>query len=263
MSIPKKNILHFFTVYLSSMLGVMYKAQCRRVKSSEKNGFSEVKVIFADYLDMSASLAAGLFAGESKTERILDKLRDFIAELGNSLSGEKFEEISCGVWVAKSTVIESNVTLNPPCVIGEGTCLRCGVYIRGGVITGKDCIIGNSSEVKDSILFDGVKLPHFNYVGDSVLGRGVHLGAGAVISNLKSTTGKIRIKEGGVVRMSERRKFGALVGDMTEIGASAVICPGSVVGRESIIYPLSLFRGELGHGIIYKNNGETVKISKR
>lgn len=216
---------------------------------------------FEEYLDMDASAARALFEEYDTPEQVLDRLREFIVEYARTLDAEAFEQRERGVWIAKSASVAPNATLVAPCIIGENAQLRCGAYIRGGVIVGKGCVIGNSSEVKDSVLFDSVKLPHFNYVGDSVLGRAVHLGAGAVISNLKSTHSAISINDGVTTRRSTRRKLGALVGDEVEIGASAVICPGSVIGRGSIIYPLSLFRGHLEAHMIRKNGGDTAEIS--
>lgn len=215
--------------------------------------------MFDELFDMSASAAAHLFEKCDSEERVFDLLDEYILTLASRLDGAVYERAFDGVWIAKNAVISNSAHIDAPCIIGEGTTLRSGALIRGGVIVGRNCVIGNSSEVKSSILFDGVKLPHFNYVGDSVLGRDVHFGAGAIVSNLKSTASPIRVAASHF-RAANRRKLGALIGDSAQLGCSAVVCPGSVIGRESIIYPLSLVRGCVPERSIYKNDGKCVPI---
>lgn len=215
--------------------------------------------MFDELFDMSASAAAELFLKIEMPEQIFDLLDSYISTVGESLDRSVYERVGEGVWIAKNAELADSAHISPPCIVGEGAQLRHGAFIRGSVIVGRGCIIGNSSEVKSSILFDGVKLPHFNYVGDSVLGRDVHFGAGAIVSNLKSTASPIRVASEHF-RAANRRKLGALIGDRAQLGCSAVVCPGSVIGRESIIYPLSLVRGGVPSRSIYKSDSSVVPI---
>ncbi len=184
---------------------------------------------------------------------ILSCLSEEISALGKTLSQEEFSEISPQVWVAKDARIAPSATVSGPCIIDRGAELRPGAYVRGNVIIGKDAVVGNSTEVKNAVVFDGVQIPHFNYVGDSVLGYKSHLGAGAVCSNVKSDKTPVTVRLDGEKIPTGRKKFGAMLGDFTEVGCNCVLCPGTVTGKKVTVYPLSRVRGYLPENHIFKN----------
>lgn len=204
---------------------------------------------------LERTVAASLFAECEYPFQITEKLGENIVRLGNMLDKEKYREISTHVWVARSAKIDSSATLTPPLIIDEDAEIRPGAFLRGEVVVGKGCVIGNSSEVKCALLFDGVQLPHYNYVGNSVLGYRAHLGAGAIISNLKSDKSNVSVTFEDKKIDTGMRKFGALVADLVEVGCNAVICPGTVIGRESTVYPLARARGYIPEKTIYKGEG--------
>lgn len=208
---------------------------------------------FFALFDLTKTSAAHLISRSEYPWQALDLLGEEILKLGAMLSAEEYRKIGKDVWVSKKAVIADSAYITGPAIIGEGSEIRHCAYIRGGVIVGRDAVIGNSTELKNCILFDGAAVPHYNYIGDSILGYRVHFGAGAVTSNVKSDKSEIFIKDGDRSISVNRRKFGALVGDFAEIGCGAVLCPGSVVGRESTVYPLSCVRGVIGDGMIYKS----------
>ena len=184
----------------------------------------------------------------------LEGLKEFIEELGTTLDKEEFSEIYPRVWVHKSAKLAPVLRFTGPCIIDEGTEVRQGAYIRGGVLVGKGCVVGNSTELKNAILFDGVQVPHFNYIGDSILGHFAHFGAGAITSNVKCD--KSRIFVNGIA--TGLKKLGAIVGDRVEVGCNSVLNPGTVIGKDTVIYPLSSVRGIIPPDSIYKN-GTAVK----
>lgn len=190
-----------------------------------------------------------------------------IKELAKKLVSESIEgftEIKAGVLVGRSVKIHESAVIEPPAVIGHGCEVRVGAYIRGNVITGENCVIGNSSELKNCILLSHVQVPHYNYVGDSVLGNRAHMGAGAICSNLKSDKGNVVVKSDEIYETG-LRKFGAILGDGADIGCGSVLNPGTVIGRESSVYPLTSVRGVIPCGCIVKSSHETVvrKISDK
>lgn len=185
----------------------------------------------------------------------LEKLKDYIIKLGNSL-GDNYEEISPEVWVHKSAKISPSAKILPPCIIGENTEIRQCAFIRGSALIGKNCVVGNSTEIKNSILSDCVQVPHFNYVGDSILGYKSHLGAGAITSNVRCDRAEVKVGGAG----TGRKKLGAIIGDGTEVGCNSVLNPGTVIGKNCVIYPLSCVRGIVPADSIFKN-GEV--FSKR
>lgn len=187
----------------------------------------------------------------------LSGLSRFISEVGASLSDE-YTEISENIWVHKSAVISPSACIKGPAIIGKGSEIRHCAFIRGSVIIGEGCTIGNSTEIKNSVLFDSVQVPHFNYIGDSILGYKVHFGAGAITSNVKSDKTLITVK--GVSHIKTNlRKFGALVGDYTEIGCNTVLNPGTVIGRNVTVYPLSNVRGVIPESYIYKSENNIIR----
>ena len=189
----------------------------------------------------------------------LKGLGDFIKTLGERLEKEDYAEISPQVWVHKSAKIAPTAYLSAPCIIGAETEIRHCAYIRGNALIGKGCVVGNSVELKNCILFDGAQVPHFNYIGDSILGYKAHFGAGAITSNVKSDKMPVVIRCGEEKAVTGLKKVGAFVGDYAEIGCNSVLNPGTVVGRNSQIYPLSCVRGTVLENRIYKNTGVQVE----
>ncbi len=197
----------------------------------------------ADLFDLSHTLAAPWLARTEYPWEILDKIKDIIAAIGETLPVDAFDHPADGVWIAKDAEVFPSAYIGAPCIIGHGTQVRQGAFIRGGALVGDGAVIGNSTELKNCILFDGVQVPHFNYVGDAVLGYRAHLGAGAVTSNVKSDKTPVVVQNGKERIETGRRKLGAMVGDWVEVGCNSVLNPGTVIGRESRVYPLSCVRG--------------------
>ena len=183
----------------------------------------------------------------------LGQIGIWIREVGAHLPQEEYDRVDEGVWIAKSAVISPLATLIGPCIIGQEAEIRAGAFVRGSVAIGKGAVVGNSTELKNAVLFDRVQVPHFNYVGDSVLGFGAHLGAGAIISNVRADRGEVVVRQGKREFPTGRKKVGAIVGDGAEVGCNAVLCPGCVLGRECVIYPLAMVRGTVPDRHIYKN----------
>ena len=197
----------------------------------------------ADLFDLSHTLAAPWLARTEYPWEILDRIKDIIAAIGETLPADAFDHPADGVWIAKDAEVFPSAYIGAPCIIGHGTQVRQGAFIRGGALVGDGAVIGNSTELKNCILFDGVQAPHFNYVGDAVLGYRAHLGAGAVTSNVKSDKTPVVVQNGKERIETGRRKLGAMVGDLVEVGCNSVLNPGTVIGRESRVYPLSCVRG--------------------
>ena len=203
------------------------------------------------------TLAENYLSSFSYGWEALDGLSHFIMELSENL-GDEYEEIWDSVWVHKDVKLYDSAHIKGPCIIGKGSEIRHCAFIRGSVLIGENCVIGNSTEIKNSILFDKVQVPHFNYVGDSILGYKVHLGAGAVTSNVKSDKSLITVKGVSEIQ-TNRRKFGALIGDKTEIGCGTVLNPGTVIGRNCTVYPLSSVRGVIPENYIYKSSDNIIR----
>ena len=212
----------------------------------------------AELYDLSHTLAAPLLSGCEYPWLALGGIKDFIRELGKTLPADEYDNPSEDVWIAKSAKIAPSATVLPPCIIGKNTELRVGALIRGSVIVGDGCVVGNSCEVKNAIIFDCVQVPHFNYVGDSILGYRSHTGAGVITSNVKSdkTLVKVRTEDGFIE--TGMKKFGAMIGDFVEVGCNSVLNPGTVIGRNTNIYPLSSVRGSIPPNHIFKANGNIV-----
>ena len=203
--------------------------------------------------DLSHTMARDLLEKCEYPWLALPKIKEFILALGPTLSPEEYDLVGENVWVAKSAKIAPSATVCGPTIIGKDTELRTGAFIRGSVIVGEGCVVGNSCELKNAILFDSVQVPHFNYVGDSILGFRSHTGAGAITSNVKSdkTLVKVRSDEGCIE--TGLKKFGAMLGDFVEVGCNSVLNPGTVVGRNTNIYPLSSVRGTVPPNSIFKS----------
>ena len=211
-----------------------------------------------DLYDLNHTLAAGYLAQYEYPWQALKGIKDLILALGPTL-GEDYTEVSPAVWVHKTATVFPSAYLGAPCIIGPGTEVRHCAFIRGSALVGEGCVVGNSVELKNVILFDGVQVPHYNYVGDSILGHLSHMGAGSVTSNVKSDKTLVTVKNGGETIETGLKKFGAMVGDFVEVGCNSVLNPGTVVGRHSNVYPTSCVRGVLPAGHIWKNDGTVVK----
>lgn len=212
-----------------------------------------------ELLDLTKTKAAPLLSGTQYPWEALDKLKGFILELGATLPQEEYDRPQPDVWIAKDAEIYPSAFIKGPCVIGRKTEVRQCAFIRGGALIGDGCVVGNSTELKNAILFDGVQVPHFNYVGDSILGYKAHMGAGAITSNVKSDKTEVAVKDCGGCLATGRRKLGAVLGDFVEVGCNSVLNPGTVIGRNTTVYPLSSVRGVIGADSIYKIGGEIVK----
>ena len=212
-------------------------------------------------MDLGKTIAKELFDEVLFPWEILPNIKEFTLRLGASLSPDRFDNPQGNVWIAKTANIYDTAYIAGPCIIDEGAEVRHCAFIRGSVIVGKNAVVGNSTELKNCLLFDGVQVPHYNYVGDSVLGYKAHLGAGAITSNVKSDKTPVTVKHSdtNTVLSTELRKFGAVVGDYTEVGCNTVLCPGTVIGRECIIYPQSRVRGVVNGGSIYKDPEHIIK----
>ena len=212
-----------------------------------------------ELFDFSHTIAAELFEGCEYPFEALPKIKDFIVNISKTLPKDEYTEISEGVFVANDAKISDKATILPPAIIGHGTEVRPGAFIRGAALIGDGAVIGNSTEIKNAVIFDGAQLPHYNYVGDSILGYKSHLGAGAVISNFKLDHSSVNVKCGEEKMNTGLRKFGALMGDFAESGCNSVINPGTVIGRNTIIYPLTSVRGVIPECSIVHNDGTVVK----
>ena len=190
---------------------------------------------------------------------VLNHIGEIIFEISKTLNND-YQEISPNVFVHKSVKVDKSATIIGPCLILENSEIRVNAYIRGNVIIGKNCVIGNSTELKNAILFDEVKVPHFNYIGDSLLGYKVHFGAGSLTSNVKSDESNVTLTINSEKIKTNRKKIGALVGDKVEIGCNAVLTPGSIIGKNTTIYPLVMVRGEIPENKIVKS---TTMVNKR
>ena len=210
-----------------------------------------------DLYDLSHTLAADHLAQFEYPWQALDGIGALVLDLGGRL-GDDYTEVSSQVWVHKTAVVAPSAYLGAPCIIGARTEVRHCAFIRGDVLVGEDCVVGNSVELKNAILFDGVQVPHFNYVGDSILGYKAHLGAGAVTSNFKSDASLITIRRDGERIHTGMQKIGALVGDHVEVGCNSILNPGTVVGKNTTIYPTSCVRGVVPPGHIWKTGGVLV-----
>ena len=208
---------------------------------------------YDELFDLEKTIAKDLFEKVNNPWEVLPLIKDYILEIIPSL-GEDYNKLKEGVYVHKSVKINPSAYIEGPTIICEGTEIRHNAYIRGFVIIGKNCVIGNSTEVKNSILFDGVNCPHFNYVGDSVLGENSHTGAGVILSNVRSDKKNVRVES----IETNLRKMGAIVGANVEIGCNSVVCPGTIIGGNTSIYPLTMVKGVIPSNSIVKSTNEII-----
>ena len=209
--------------------------------------------------DLNETIAKELFDGLTYPWEALPKIGEFIVKLGETLSEEKYEKRGENVWVAKTAKVFSSAYINGPAIIDEDAEVRHCAFIRGNAIVGKGAVVGNSTELKNVVLFNKVQVPHYNYVGDSILGFKAHMGAGSITSNVKSDKTLVVVKALEEQVETGLKKFGAMLGDNVEVGCNSVLNPGTVVGRCSNIYPTSCVRGFIPADSIYKNKDEIVK----
>ena len=209
-------------------------------------------------LDLKETIASELFEGRTYPWEVLPEIKDFILKLGKTLDPEEYEYKEGDIWIAKSAKVAPTAFLNGPAIIGKDTEVRHCAFIRGNAIVGEGCVVGNSTELKNVVLFNCVQVPHYNYVGDAVLGYKSHMGAGSICSNVKSDKQLVVVKDGEEKIETGLKKFGAMLGDHVEVGCGSVLNPGTVIGRNSNIYPLSSVRGCVPSDSIYKNKNEVV-----
>ena len=209
-------------------------------------------------LTLEETIAKDLFAGATYPWEVLPKIGEFIKELGKSLPADKYNQMGEDVWIAKSATVFPSAYIQGPCIIDEEAEVRHCAFIRGNAIVGKGAVVGNSTELKNVVLFNKVQVPHYNYVGDSVLGYRSHMGAGSITSNFKSDKSQV-VVHGEEEIETGLRKFGAMLGDNVEVGCNSVLNPGTVVCKNSNIYPVSCVRGVVPPNSIYKNKTEIIK----
>ena len=211
-----------------------------------------------DLFDLSHTKARSLLESAVWPWEALAGIKELILALGPALPQDEYEEISEHVWVARDAVIYPNNYLGAPCIIGHETEVRPGAFIRGSALVGDHCVVGNSTELKNVILFDNVQVPHYNYVGDSILGYRSHMGAGSITSNVKSDKLPVVVRCGDERMETGLKKIGAMLGDRVEVGCNSVLNPGTVIGRDSNIYPTSCVRGTVPERSIWKNDGTVI-----
>lgn len=213
-------------------------------------------VTIKELYTLEETIAKDIFRDVIYPWEILPKIGAFIVELGNSLPEEKYEKREGNIWIAKNARVYPSACINGPAIIDEEAEIRHCAFIRGNAIVGRGAVVGNSTELKNVILFNKVQVPHYNYVGDSILGFKAHMGAGSITSNVKSDKTLVIVKAGEEQYETGLKKFGAMLGDCVEVGCNSVLNPGTVIGKETNIYPTSMVRGVIPAGSIYKKQGE-------
>lgn len=216
------------------------------------------ELMISSLYDMSQTIAGKVFEGCTYPWEVLPRIGAFITELGETLSEEEYNKVGEVVWIAKSAKVAPTAYINGPAIIGKEAEVRHCAFIRGNAIVGEGAVVGNSTELKNVILFNKVQVPHYNYVGDSILGYRAHMGAGSITSNVKSDKTLVEITSNGKRMKTNLKKMGAMLGDNVEVGCNSVLNPGTVIGREANIYPLSMVRGYVKEKSIYKKAGEIV-----
>ena len=212
--------------------------------------------------DLNHTIAKELLEKHEYPWEVLPEISDFIIELGNKLDKEIYELKGENIWIAKSATVYPSAYIKGPAIIGENAEVRHCAFIRGNAIVGKNCVVGNSTELKNVILFNSVQVPHYNYVGDSILGHKSHMGAGSITSNVKSDKTLVVVKDGQEEIKTGLKKFGAMLGDYVEVGCNSVLNPGTVIGSHTNVYPLSMVRGVVAGHSIYKNRNEVAQKSE-
>lgn len=212
-------------------------------------------------LNLDKTIAKDIFLGIDYPFEALSRISEFIIEIGKTLKEEDYIKKGDNIFISKEAEISPSACINGPALICKGACVRHCAFIRGSAIIGENTVVGNSTELKNVILFDNVQVPHYNYVGDSILGYKSHMGAGAITSNVKSDKSLVTVNVDGEIIKTGLKKFGAVIGDYVEIGCNSVLNPGSIIGRNTNVYPLSMVRGFIKHNSIYKSRNDiTEKI---
>lgn len=212
-----------------------------------------------DLFDLEHTIAKDYLSQYEYPWDALKGIKELIVELGNKLDKNEFNEVKPNVWIHKTATVFESAYIGEPCIIGANTEVRHCAFVRGAALVGENCVVGNSCELKNVILFDNVQTPHYNYVGDSILGYKSHMGAGSITSNVRSDKKLITVHNGDEDMETGIKKIGAMLGDYVEVGCNSVLNPGTVIGRNSNIYPTSCVRGTVPEGSIYKNNGKVIK----
>lgn len=216
------------------------------------------QVTIKELYDLTETAAKPLLESVTYPWEALPKIKDFIIELGNSLDPEEYEKHGENIWIHKSATVFDSAYIAGPCIIGKDTEVRQCAFIRGSALVGDNCVVGNSTELKNVIIFNNVQVPHYNYVGDSILGFHSHMGAGSITSNVKSDKTLVHVKGADFDIATGMKKFGAMLGDYVEVGCNSVLNPGTVIGSHSNIYPLSRVRGYVPSNSIYKDQNDIV-----
>ena len=213
-----------------------------------------------DLFSLDKTIAAALFHGKTYPWEVLEELGDYIIKLGPQLDPQVYEQRGEDIWVAKDAKIAAGASLAGPLIIDQGAQVRHGAFIRGRAIVGKKAVVGNATELKNALLFDAVQVPHYNYVGDSVLGYKAHFGAGVITSNVKGDNSLVVVKAGGKLYPTLRNKVGAMAGDFAEVGCNSVLNPGTIIGRGGRIYPLCSVRGFVPENHLLKSDGTCIML---
>ncbi len=216
-----------------------------------------------DLFDLSHTSAGEYLGGFEYPWQALAGIKELIISLGSSLDLTEYEYRNENIWIHKTASVAPTAYIGAPCIIGRNSEVRHCAFIRGSALIGENCVVGNSTELKNVILFDNVQVPHYNYVGDSILGYKSHMGAGSITSNVKSDKTPVAVKNGSEITETGLKKFGAMLGDFVETGCGTVLNPGSVIGRNTNIYPLSSVRGFVPENSIYKSGGIIVNKQER
>lgn len=214
------------------------------------------------YQDLNQTMAKETLESKEYPWEVLPLIHDMILEIGKTLSEEEYDHLEGDIWIAKSAKVAKTACINGPAIIGKNAEVRHCAFIRGNALVGEGAVVGNSTELKNVILFNKVQVPHYNYVGDSILGYGSHMGAGSITSNVKSDKTLVTIKVGDSIIETGIKKVGAMLGDHVEVGCGSVLNPGTVVGADTNIYPLSMTRGYIPKNSVYKKQGEIVEKTK-
>ena len=217
------------------------------------------QLLIKNLYDLEQTIAADLLKKHDYPWEVLPYIGEVILQLGATLSEDEYEKRGENVWIAKDAKVAPTAYINGPAIIGKGAEIRHCAFIRGNALVGEGSVVGNSTELKNVILFNTVQVPHYNYVGDSILGYKAHMGAGSITSNIKSDRSPVTVAMEGEKVETGRIKMGAMVGDHVEIGCNSVLNPGTIIGRNSNVYPLSMVRGFVAENSIYKRQGEVVE----
>jgi NDP-sugar pyrophosphorylase family protein len=216
-----------------------------------------------DIVDINHTISKDIFLRYNNFWKIIPNISNYVIELGRSLDKGKYEEIDDNVWISKSAIIDSSSKIMGPCIIDDNTEIRHCAFIRGGVIVGKNCVIGNSCELKNAIVFDNCQIPHFNYMGDSIMGYHSHIGAGVIVTNLKSDKSNVVIKNNGNEIETGLRKMGSIIGDYVEVGCNSTLFPGTIIKQNVNVYPLTRVRGVIPENSIVKSEKVIVRKEER